>query len=130
MASDGIGRANVPNPSWAFIARIRPQPRNDPMPRPPIVPNTNLKDFEGRFYSDELDTAYTARVSDGKLKLSHTRRGDAELADAGKDKFSGRIEFPVQIEFFRPAEKVSLLVCAGIVEIIAETQAIWCMIVR
>lgn len=64
-------------------------------------PNADLKDFEGRFYNEELDAAYTAKVSNGKLFLSHIRRGDIELTDAGKDKFTGRIGFPVELEFVR-----------------------------
>lgn len=64
-------------------------------------PNANLKDFAGRFYNEELDTAYNARIVNGKLLFSHIRHGDIELTDAGKDKFSGRIEFPVEIEFVR-----------------------------
>ncbi len=83
---------------------LKPMPVASPAtapPRPATEPNTNLKDFEGRFYNEELDTAYNARVVNGKLLLSHIRHGEIELADAGKDKFSGRIEFPVQIEFVR-----------------------------
>jgi CubicO group peptidase (beta-lactamase class C family) len=68
-----------------------------------ITPNANLKEFEGRFYSGELDSAYTVKTAAGKLMLSHIRHGDIGLTDAGKDKFSGRIEFPVQIEFVRSA---------------------------
>jgi CubicO group peptidase (beta-lactamase class C family) len=64
-------------------------------------PNADLKDFEGRFYNDELETAYAAKFAGGKLILSHTRHGDIELTDAGKDKFSGKIGFPVEIEFLR-----------------------------
>jgi CubicO group peptidase (beta-lactamase class C family) len=63
--------------------------------------NADLKDFEGRFYNEELDTAYHAKIVNGKLLLSHIRHGDIELTDAGKDKFSGRIEFPAEIEFVR-----------------------------
>jgi CubicO group peptidase (beta-lactamase class C family) len=64
-------------------------------------PNADLKDFEGRFYNEELDAAYNAKIVNGKLILSHIRHGDIQLTDAGKDKFSGRIEFPVEIEFVR-----------------------------
>lgn len=69
--------------------------------QPAAKPYTNLKDFAGRFYSDELETFYSARVTDNKLILSHTRRGDIELNETAKDKFSGRIGFPVEIEFVR-----------------------------
>jgi CubicO group peptidase (beta-lactamase class C family) len=64
-------------------------------------PNTSLKDFEGRFYNEEIDTAYTARVVNGQLLLTHLRHGDIPLTDAGKDRFTGRIEFTAQFEFQR-----------------------------
>ena len=64
---------------------------------------TDLKAFEGRFYNEELDTAYTAKLTNGKLQLFHIRLGEISLTDAGKDKFTARIEFPVQIEFVRAA---------------------------
>lgn len=63
--------------------------------------NTNLKDFEGKFYSEELNTDYTAKTRNGKLVLSHTRLSDAELTETGKDKFAGNIEFAVEVEFLR-----------------------------
>jgi CubicO group peptidase (beta-lactamase class C family) len=63
--------------------------------------NTNLKDFEGKFYSEELSTDYTAKARNGKLFLSHTRLSDAELTETGKDKFAGNIEFAVEVEFLR-----------------------------
>lgn len=64
-------------------------------------PNADLKDFEGRFYNEELDAAYTAKIVNGRLIFSHIRLGDIELTEAGKDKFSGRIGFSVEIEFVR-----------------------------
>jgi len=63
--------------------------------------NADLKDYEGRFYNEELDTAYSAKIVQGRLFLSHIRHGDIELTNAGKDKFTGRIEFPVEVEFVR-----------------------------
>lgn len=69
--------------------------------KPAAEPNRNLKEFEGRFYNDELETYYSARSSAGKLSLSHIRHGNIELTETGKDTFSGRIEFPVQLEFTR-----------------------------
>lgn len=80
----------------------------NPIINTPAAPNktdlksiADLKDFEGKFYSEELDTAYNAKIVNGKLLFSHIRHGDIELTDAGKDKFSGRIGFPVEIEFLR-----------------------------
>lgn len=74
--------------------------------KPVEKPNNNLKDFEGRFYNDELETYYSARLAGGKLVLSHTRLGDIELTETGKDKFSGRIGFVSEIEFVRDANGV------------------------
>ncbi|HEX8197817.1 MAG TPA: serine hydrolase domain-containing protein [Pyrinomonadaceae bacterium] len=64
-------------------------------------PNANLKDFEGKFYNDELEAFYSAKFAGEKLILSHIRHGDIELTEIGEDKFSGRIEFPVEVEFVR-----------------------------
>jgi CubicO group peptidase (beta-lactamase class C family) len=63
--------------------------------------NNNLRDFEGKFYSAELGTDYTARTQNGKLVLAHTRLSDVILTETGKDKFAGNIEFAVEIEFLR-----------------------------
>lgn len=70
--------------------------------------NADLKDYEGRFYNAEIETIYTAKISNGKLILSHIRHGDIELTNAGRDKFTGRIGFPIELEFVRnKAAKVS-----------------------
>ena len=64
--------------------------------------NSNqLQELEGRFYNEELNTDYKAKVTNGKLFLYHTRLRDVELAETGKDQFSGVIEFPVGIDFVR-----------------------------
>lgn len=84
--------------------QLKPVAATSPTPapaKPAIEPNMNLKDFEGRFYNDELDTAYSSKASNGKLTLSHIRHGEIALTDAGKDRFTARIGFPVQIEFVR-----------------------------
>jgi len=61
--------------------------------------NIDLKNYEGRFYNDELEAIYTAKILNGKLFLFHIRHGEIELKVESKDKFSGRIGFPVEIEF-------------------------------
>jgi len=82
-----------PNPVTSTAAAV---------PNKPVEkPDNNLKDFEGKFYNDELETYYSAKSAGGKLILSHTRHGYIELTETGKGKFSGRIEFPSEIEFFR-----------------------------
>lgn len=71
--------------------------------RPAEGVQSALGDFEGRYYSKELDAAYTARVVNGKLVLAHLRHGDITLAESGKDAFTGRIQFPVRLAFQRDA---------------------------
>jgi CubicO group peptidase (beta-lactamase class C family) len=63
--------------------------------------NPDLKDFAGDFYNGELATAYTVKEAAGKLYLRHSRLSDVELTETAKDKFSGKIEFPVEVEFVR-----------------------------
>ena len=66
-------------------------------------PNSSLKDYEGRYFNAELDTTYTVKLTDGKLRLFHIRRGESPMADVGKDKFSVEIGFVSQVEFVRNA---------------------------
>lgn len=68
--------------------------------------NFDLNDFEGKFYSEELNTDYSAKVRNSKLILSHTRLSDVELTETGKDKFGGNIGFAVEIEFLRGKDNV------------------------
>lgn len=83
----------MPNVNAANAASKKDQPVKES--------NTNLKDFEGKFYSEELNTDYSSKARNGKLVLSHTRLSDAELTETGKDKFAGNIEFAVEVEFLR-----------------------------
>lgn len=73
-----------------------------PNPKP-VEKNINLRDFEGRFYSDEVEAAYVAKIGGGKLFFSHIRHGEIELTETGKDKFSARFGYPFTIEFDRDA---------------------------
>ena len=90
---------------------LKPLPQQPQTANSPVAANQNktveksnadLRDFAGRFYSDELETFYTATAANGRLLLTHLRHGNIELTEAaGKDKFSGRIGFPVEVEFTR-----------------------------
>lgn len=85
-------------------ADLRPEKPATPTSTPAKTaekPDNNLKDHEGRYYNDELETYYLAKVEGGKLILSHTRNGDFELTETGKDKFSVRIGFVAEVEFVR-----------------------------
>ncbi len=65
--------------------------------------SARLAEYAGRYFNEELETAYTAEVVDGKLRLVHLRHGEIPLTGAGPEAFTGRIEFPVQVEFRRGA---------------------------
>ncbi|HQU85856.1 MAG TPA: serine hydrolase domain-containing protein [Pyrinomonadaceae bacterium] len=87
-----------------YLKNLKPNPISNPVisiNKPLERLNTDLNDYEGKFYNDELEAIYTAKIVNGKLFLFHIRHGEIELNDAGKDKFTGRIEFPVEIEFVR-----------------------------
>lgn len=87
-----------------YLKNLKPNPSSSPVAaanKPIEKSNADLKDYEGRFYNDELDATYFAKQIKGKLTLFHLRHGDIQLSHAGKDKFSGRIRFPVEIEFTR-----------------------------
>jgi CubicO group peptidase (beta-lactamase class C family) len=77
-----------------------PAPANEKKGAPAEI-NNDLRDFEGEFYSDELSAAFSIRASNEKLIISQTRLSDVELIANGRDKFSGRLEFPVEVEFLR-----------------------------
>lgn len=87
-----------------FLENLKPNPSvssSVAANKPTEKPNADLNGYEGRFYNDELEALYTAKIVNGKLFLFHIRHGDIQLSDVGKDKFSGRIGFPVEIEFVR-----------------------------
>jgi CubicO group peptidase (beta-lactamase class C family) len=48
-----------------------------------------LAGFEGRYFSEELETFYTIVLEDGELVVRHRRRDDATLEPGEVDEFSG-----------------------------------------
>lgn len=95
---------NITTIADLFLKNLKSNPSSSPVAatnKPIKKSNADLKDYEGKFYNDELDTTYFAKQINGKLFLSHIRHGDVQLTDDGKDRFSGRIGFPVEIEFIR-----------------------------
>ncbi len=61
----------------------------------------SLKQFEGTFWSDELETEYTILLKEGKLTAQHIRHGEIPLLPAGKDRFSTREWFMPEVNFLR-----------------------------
>jgi CubicO group peptidase (beta-lactamase class C family) len=68
--------------------------------------SSNLKDFTGAYYSEELTTGYTIKAQDNKLTMAHNRLSDMELTRIGENKFSGTNSFAFEMEFVRNGKEV------------------------
>ena len=64
-----------------------------------------LSEFAGRFYSEELSTAYIFTVENGKLVAKHSRLSDINMTPIKADLFSGDRWFFRRIEFVRDKDK-------------------------
>lgn len=86
------------------------QGTNSPMekiPDDPITPE-KLLEYEGVYYSVELETQYTLKVVDGKLMAHHRWYKPFAFTHSAKESFSGGQWFVGQIEFDRdPSGAVS-----------------------
>jgi len=70
---------------------------------------SNLSDFVGEYYSQELATKYQLKIKGSKLVMTHRRLSDIELYRIGENKFSGVNYFPFTMEFLNTNNKVSEL---------------------
>jgi hypothetical protein len=64
-------------------------------------PLDRLDEYEGEFYSEELDTTYRLSVRDGVLVAHHRRHGDVDLTPVLRDEFRGSQWFIPSLEFDR-----------------------------
>ena len=64
---------------------------------------SNLNDFEGEYYNDELRTSYIIQVRENKLIMTHIRLADLALNRTGETRFSGSGDhtFSFEMEFLR-----------------------------
>jgi hypothetical protein len=62
-----------------------------------------LSEFEGRFYSDELSTAYEFVNVQDTLRARHQRHSDISLSPVQRDYFSGDTWFFGGLDFVRDA---------------------------
>lgn len=62
---------------------------------------TELEEFEGIYYSDELQTSYEFVVEDGKLFARHVRHPDIELSPVEEDLFEAGAWYLGQIRIYR-----------------------------
>ena len=67
----------------------------------------NLNQYEGKYFSDELNTHYDLLMDEGKLILKHQRLKDIRLTPISKDRFAGKNHYwPFEIEFVREQEAI------------------------
>lgn len=50
---------------------------------------TDLSEYTGAFYSEELGTTYNVVLKEGKLVARHRRHDDIQMTPISRDKFSG-----------------------------------------
>ena len=74
---------------------------NAPRTEPFDADSTDLSEFEGQFYSDELTTKYEFVIKDGTLIAKHQRHSDIKLSPFKRDAFSGDAWFFSQTDFVR-----------------------------
>jgi CubicO group peptidase (beta-lactamase class C family) len=59
------------------------------IPEVPKLDKDQLREYCGRFYSDEIETTYHIVIRDGALVATHIRNEDVNLTSLSKDEFSG-----------------------------------------
>ena len=74
-----------------------------------------LKQYEGTYYSEELETICRLEVEDGRLKVIHPRFDPAVLKGSEKDRFTGDQWYLREARFERDAggRVVEMVVTAG-----------------
>ena len=68
--------------------------------KPEQLTPEQLAEFEGDYYTEELDTTYTIVVSENRLVAKHRRHDDISLTYTG-DHFTGNVWFFPEIRFTR-----------------------------
>jgi hypothetical protein len=75
---------------------------------------SNLEQYPGVYWSDELETQYTIILRDGKLRAEHIRHGEIPMVPAGRDRFAAASWFMPEAQFLRDASnRVSGLTLGG-----------------
>ena len=67
---------------------------------------TDLKEFQGVYYSEELSATYTVKLTADKLIMTHSRLPDISLTQTGDNKFAGINSFPFEMDFVRDGNKI------------------------
>ena len=75
--------------------------------------STDPDDFQGTYFSEEIETFYRVRVEDGSLILNQLRLGDMELRFTIKDTYSAVSGLIVSFERDRNDQVVALYLANG-----------------
>ncbi len=75
--------------------------------------STDPDDFQGTYFSEEIETFYRVRVEDGSLILNQLRLGDMELRFTIKDTYSAVSGLTVSFERDRNDQVVALYLANG-----------------
>jgi hypothetical protein len=70
---------------------------------PPADPAAKLTEYEGDYYSDEIDATYRVMLEDGKLALARKKNNPVTLQPAFRDGFS-TLSILGNIRFTRDAQ--------------------------
>jgi CubicO group peptidase (beta-lactamase class C family) len=62
---------------------------------------TGLEQYQGVYWSDELETQYTITLKGGKLTAQHVRHGEIALIPASQDRFKTTEWFMPEVRFLR-----------------------------
>ncbi len=68
---------------------------------PSLITPENLKQFEGIYYSPELNTEYNFKIKDDKLMSFHQRHTPAQIYPMNKDKLRGEAFYLSEIDVVR-----------------------------
>jgi len=67
----------------------------------PNKSSSNLEDYNGSYYSDQLDTKLEVKIIDDQLNLIHPLYGEIPLDHFNKDMFTSKVRKLSGIQFLR-----------------------------
>ena len=75
---------------------------------------TSLEQYQGVYWSEELETQYTIALKSGKLTAEHVRHGEIALIPASQDRFKTTEWFMPEANFLRDSSnRISGLTLGG-----------------
>jgi len=88
-----------------FVNQLLLKQSGEEITAPKIAPfdpaSVDYKMYTGTFYSEEIGTAYTFEIKEGKFVATHQRHSDIELIPVKADQYSGNSWFFTQVIFLK-----------------------------